>query len=137
MDQTCDRSRVLALVGLQPTLVDIGASPNGVQVYAKLKYFQTVIGLIGGTLSCLPLELLEWMMRLHMGSLPTRRCIIEAMRLLDCRVLTNTMHMALHEMDEITSFKHLHHAAASALSEKLLLLYVHPERLAMSAVCAR
>lgn len=40
---SCDKEKVLACVGLQPTVVRIGATPNGVAMYPLLKYFRTAI----------------------------------------------------------------------------------------------
>eukprot|EP00039_Didymoeca_costata_P006857 m.94090 g.94090 ORF g.94090 m.94090 type:complete len:367 (-) comp13426_c0_seq1:1159-2259(-) len=96
-----DRSRILMCIGLQPTLMHIGASPSGHSMYPLLKYFRDPLGYLAGLLFHLPRSVLHTLVRQYMGPKPDDVIVEEVLNLFHRNVARNLFHMALHEMHEI------------------------------------
>jgi hypothetical protein len=117
-DQTrCDQARVRACVGLQPTILNIALSPNGLVATPKLATWKTCVSSVAGALGSLPDFCIRAAARFHLerehtsavlqsvGGGPDANIedwiLCEVNNLLDGNVVFNVLTMAHNEMGEI------------------------------------
>ena len=117
----CQRARVVACLGLFPTIHHIGSTPNGVRMYPLLKHLAPGLARLANALARLPGPYLLKAARLRLGPAPSGAMLDEVLALIDGKVARNTTHMARIEMEDINALRDPGQLREQGLERKLLL----------------